>query len=206
MSTKGKLYVGLTPKDIMHHVQIPGAGHRDRLRETRGVRRHETMQTLAHHDGWNSQAGLLTEEFLEGADEARRFRRLHAFIRKRGYGKYLAHAVPDEFSGFLLREIALVISSGSFEIRQTLCLPNFFFQGHPAEQVSDALLYGESRVAVGWLITRRLRQYPFRETGEYDDSEADEAQGQACFHSHASTPCCRQKPISLFGSPWARGG
>jgi hypothetical protein len=60
-------------EDALVQVRVPGAGQADRLGEAGGLIRHEAVEPLPDAQGRDAQAGLLTEEFLGGVEEAHCF-------------------------------------------------------------------------------------------------------------------------------------
>ena len=142
-------------EDAAHQVRIKRAAQSDRLRKTRGIQCRVAVQALFVKNHGNAQPALLDEELLNGVGELGHLPRVLAAARiARPADLSQAVAVSEIGTGFLQTEVALLI-----EQQRRLALPNaqhlrsLLFERHPRYEIGHALFHGQSRVAIGGVLT-----------------------------------------------------
>jgi len=132
-------------EDALHEVRIPGARQRDRLRKARGLFSFQTVQRFLVKQDGDAEPCVLLHPALDGVGVFRFGPGSVALARSLD----AAHADAKPVGRVRRIEPAGRVRHGPLSLPETQHLADFFLECHPAEQVVDAALDGESRIQVG---------------------------------------------------------
>ena len=147
-------------KDLAHEIDVPRTGKSDSLRKTGCAGRDESVQRLFVKHHRNPEAAVFDHMLLNRIGENRSRARSFAEVRRRfllGLGCALAGAthlsepeleklasflIGGEVAVFIGQQLPLIVHPHRLRLR------NLLFERHAAQEIRDALVHGQARIAI----------------------------------------------------------